>query len=158
MLKYGATILVVVLALVYNFPLAYSTLQGAYDSPFLRPNQAQIEVSEWLRDNIDENQNVSVIGPFPDIMKKVWWMASYSHRTSFYFEGFLTWSTYEENREEIVRYHILNDYVVFDYSDIALLSDRSYIERWLEFEKQNFGNHTLLYDKDNIRVYKYEAS
>ena len=167
-LKYGLAILVFVLTLIYNSPAANSTLDGAYDSPILRLNSAQIEVSEWLKDNIDEDENVSIIGPFPDIeidgqvirsiMKKVWWMASYSHRTSHYFEGFLTWKPFEENRNETVRYHILNDYVVFDYTDLILLPDRSFAERWLLFEKQNFGNHTLLYDKDNIRVYKYEAS
>jgi len=85
-------------------------------------------------------------------------MASFSHRTSFYFEGFLRWSTFEENREETVSYHLLNDYIVFDYSDIALISDRSFVERWQQFEQENMGNHTLLYNKDNIRVYKFEAT
>jgi len=157
-LKYGAAILIVALTLFYNTQSSYSALDNAYDSPLVRLNTAQIEVSEWLKDNLNENQNVSVIGPFPDIMKKVWWMASYSHRTSFYFEGFLTWPTFEENREETVRYHILNDYVVFDYTDITLLRDRSLVDQWLEFENQNFANHTLVYNKDNIRVYKYESS
>ena len=157
-LKYGLAVLIVAFTLIYNFPAAHSTLDNAYDSPFLRLNPAQIEVSEWIKDNSDEDQNVSVIGPIPDLMQKVWWMASYSHRVSSYFEGFFTWPQYEENREEIIRYHILNDYVVFDYTDIALLSDRSVAERWLEFERQNFANHTLLYNKDNIRVYHYEYS
>jgi|SRR3989338_7735911 len=157
-LRYGAAILVIALTLAYNFPAAYSTLYKAYDSPFIRINPAEVEVSEWLKDNIGENDNVSVIGPPPEIMQKVWWMASYSHRTSHYFEGFLTWGTYKENRNETIKYHILNDYVVFDYSDIALLSDRSFVEKWLAFEKENFGNHTLLYNKNNIRVYKYEPS
>jgi len=157
-LKYGLVILVVGLTLVYNFPVANSTLANAYNSPLLRLNLAQIEVSEWLKDNIDENQNVSIIGPFPDIMRKVWWMASYSHRTSAYFEGFLTWKTFAENREETVSYHLLNDYIVFDYTDIALLRDRSLVDRWLEFERQNMDSHKLLYNKENIRVYKYEAS
>ena len=157
-LKYGAAVLIVVLTIVYNFPAAHSTLDNAYDHPFLRPNAAQIEVSEWIKDNTPEDINVSVIGPYPDIMKKASWMASYSHRTSHYFEGFLTWPRYEENREEIINYHLLNDYVVFDYTDIALLSDKSLAEQWLSFEKQQMANHTLLYNKDNIRVYKYESS
>ena len=144
--------------LIYNMPTAYSTLKDAYNSPFIRINSAEVEVSEWLKDKLDEDENVSIIGPPAQIMQKVWWMASYSHRTSHFFEGFLTWSTYEENREETIRNHILNDYIVFDYSDIALLSDRSLFEQWLAFEQQNFGNHTLLYNKDNIRVYKYGAS
>jgi len=107
---------------------------------------------------LDAEENVSVIGPPPQIMQKVWWMASYSHRTSFYFEGFLTWGTFEENRDEIVNYHILNDYIVMDYSDISLLSDRSMVERWQQFEKDALANHVLLYSKNNIGVYKYELS
>jgi len=156
-LKYGLAALVVILTLIYNFPAANSTLNGAYDSPLIRINPAQVEVSEWLRDNIDENANVSVAGPPAQIMQKVWWMASYSHRTSQYFEGFLTWGTFEENRDEIVKYHILNDYMVMDYSDIALLGDRSLVERWQQFESEALANHTLLYNRNNIRVYKYEG-
>ena len=64
----------------------------------------------------------------------------------------------EETKEKIARNHILSDYIVFDYTDIGLLSDRSFVERWQAFEQQNFANHTLLYNKDNIRVYKYEPS
>jgi len=154
--KYGVAVLIVALTLAYNMPLAYSTLNEAYDSPIIRLNAEQIEVSEWLKDNIDENQNVSIIGPPAQIMQKVWWMASYSHRVSLFFEGFMTWKIFEENREEVVKYHLLNDYIVVDYSDISLLSDRSFVEQWQEFEKQNLANHTLLYNKDNIRVYKYE--
>lgn len=156
-LKYGVVVLVVVLTLVYNMPQAYSMLNQAYDSPIIRLNKAQIEVSEWLKTNIDENQNVSIIGPPPEIMQKVWWMASVSHRISLFFEGFLTWGRYRD-KPEIARYHLLNDVIVMDYSDIALLSDRRFVEQWIAFENQNLANHTLLYNKDNIRVYKYEAS
>ena len=140
-------------------PQAYVTLSNAYNSPFLRINSAQVDASEWLQSNIDENANVSVIGPPEQIMQKIWWMASYSHRTSFFFEGFILWpSGKNESVEETVKYHLLNDYVMFDYTDIGLLSDRSFVDKWLAFEKQNLGNHTLLYNKDNIRAYKYEAS
>ena len=156
--KYGLAALLVALTLIYNMPQAYSTLNSAYDGPLARLNQGQIDVSEWIKENVPEGQNVSIIGPPPQIMQKVWWMASFSHRVSHYFEGFLTWNIYEENREEIVRYHLLNDYIVVDYSDIALLSDRSFVSTWQEFEKANLANHTLLYNKDNIRVYKHENS
>lgn len=155
-LRYGIVILVVTLVLVYSFPPARSSLDTAYDAPFSRLNEAEMEVSEWLKDNLREDENVSIIGVPSQIMQKVWWMASYSHRTSFFFEGFLTWKTYKENREETIRHHLLNDHIVVDYSDIALLSDRSFLEQWQLFERQNLANHTLLYDKNNIRVYKYE--
>jgi len=158
-LKYGAAILIVAFTIIYNFPSAFSTLDNAYNSPFLRLNPAQIEVSEWLRDNVPENLNVSVIGTPVDISQKIWWMASYSHKASSWFEGFYVWSNEdEETKEKVARNHILNDYIVFDYTDISLLSDRSFVERWSAFEQQNFGGHTLLYNKNNIRVYKYESS
>ncbi len=157
MLKYGLAILVVALTIFYNVPQAYSTLSQAYDSPLLRLNNAQTEVSEWLKNNIQENENVSVIGPPAEIMQKIWWMASFSHRTTFFFEGFLKWKTYENNREEIIRTHLLNDYMVVDYSDIALLNDRSFAEQLQAFEKDKLQNHTLLYDKNSIKVYKYGA-
>jgi len=159
LLKYGTVIIIVAFTLIYNFPTAFSTLDNAYNSPFERLNSAQIEANEWLRDNVPEGLNVSVIGPPAELARKVWWMASYSHKTSSWFEGFYVWSKEdEETKEEVARNHILNDYIVFDYTDIDLLSDRSFVERWLAFEQQNFANHTMLYNKDNIRVYKYEPS
>lgn len=157
--KYGVAALIIVLALVYNMPDAYSRLNNAYDSPIDRLNSAQIEVSEWLKQNTNEDQNISVIGPIPQVpqlLQKVWWMSSYSHRTSQLFEGFLTWKIYAENREEIVKQHLLNDYTVVDYSDIALLQDRSFVEKWQQFEQQNLQNHTLIYNKNNIKVYKWK--
>ena len=89
-------------------------------------------------------------------MEKVWWMASISHRVSNFFEGFLTWGRYKD-KPEIERSHLLNDFIVMDYSDIGLISDRSYVDKWQQYEKQNLANHTLLYNKGNIGVYKYEA-
>jgi hypothetical protein len=149
LLKYVIAVLIVAFTLMYNMPFAFSTLDNAYNSPLIRLNPAQIEVSEWLKDNIPEDRNVSIIGTPEQLDKKVWWMASYSHRVSHYFEGFFTWSSEdEETKQRIASGHLLSDYVVFDYSDIALLSDRSFVERWLEFEQRNMANHTLLYNKD----------
>jgi len=159
LLKYGIAALIVAFTLMYNMPPAFSKLDNAYNSPLIRLNPAQIEVSEWLKDNIPEDINVSIIGTPEQLDKKVWWMASYSHRVSHYFEGFFTWSSEdEETKQKIASGHLLSDYVVFDYSDIALLSDRSFVERWSAFEQQNMVNHTLLYNKDNMKVYKYESS
>ena len=156
-MKYGIAILIIGLALIFNMPIAFDSLSTAYDSPIIRLNQDQIEVSEWIRDNTDENQNVSIIGPPDQIMQKVWWMASFSHRTSYFFEGFLTWKTYKDNREETIRTHLLDDYIVVDYSDIALFQDRSLIEGWQKFESENLVNHAVVYEVGNIKVYKYES-
>lgn len=154
-LKYAAALSFVVLALIYNFPQAKSSLENAYNSPFSRLNPAQIEVSEWLMQNTQEDQNVSLIGPPPQLMQRTWWIGGYSQRVSQYFEGFLTWNKYKSD-PEIAKGHLLNDYLIFDYSDIGRLSDQSLANQWLAFEQQNMGNHTLLYNKNNVRVYRYE--
>lgn len=154
-LKYAGAALIVVLTVVYNIPPAYSTLEQAYSSPIARLNPAQIEVSEWLRQNTPEDQNVSIIGPPQQLMQKVWWIAAYSQRIGHYFEGFLVWNSYKD-KPEIARYHLLNDVIVMDYSDIALLSDQRLVEQWLAFEKQTLVNYSLLYSRGNIRVYKYD--
>jgi len=156
--KYGIVILIVIFVFTFNIPPASSLLKNAYGNPLQRINEEQVKVSEWLKDNIPEDQNVSIIGPPPDLMKKVFWMASYSHRTSHYFEGFLTWDTYKENRDQIIQGHLLNDYIVIDYSDIGKISDRSFIDQWQAFESQNLVNHSIVYQENLIRVYKYEAA
>jgi hypothetical protein len=155
-LKYGAAILVVALILIYNAPQAYSTLNKAYDSPLLRLSPAQIEVSEWLKNEIPEDQNVSIAGTPGQLFQKIWWMSSFSHRTSFYFEGFCTWKTYASNREQAVKNTVFNDVMVFDYTDILLLSDRTSAEKWFEVEQKYFAAHIKpVYDKNNIRIYKF---
>ncbi|MEK6949989.1 MAG: hypothetical protein AABX34_07225, partial [Nanoarchaeota archaeon] len=156
--KYSGALAVIILAVIYNMPQAYSTLNEAYDGPIIRLNPAQIEASEWVRANVPEDKNVSVAGMPLEIMQKAWWMASVSHRVTDPFEGFLKWGTWKNNREQVVANVLLNNYIMFDYSDIALLGDRSRVDTWLAYEQQNMGNHTLLYNQDNIRVYKYEAS
>jgi hypothetical protein len=157
LLKYGLAILFVVLAFSFNMPQAQSTLSQAYDNPIIRLNPSQIEVGEWIKNNADASANVSIIGPPSQIMSKVWWMSSITNRVTNYFEGFLTWKKYKDD-PAIARGHLLEDYILFDYSDIALLSDRGLVDQWLAFEQQNMGDHTLIYNKDNIRVYKYEIS
>jgi len=152
--NYGVAALIVALVLIYNAPPVRSTLEAAYDSPFSRLNTAQIEVSEWIKDNSHEQQNVSLVGPPSELIRKLGWMASYSHRRTLFYESFMTGDAYEKNREELLQGHLQNDLFVFDYSDIGLLGDRRLVDQWLLFEQQNFANRTLLYNKNNIRVYK----
>jgi len=157
-LKYIGAAVFVFLVLSYNAPAAYSILSSAYDSPIIRLVPAQMEASEWIKQNVPEDMNVSVMGPPWDGMgQMVYWISSYSLRISLPFEGFLTWKKYKD-KPEIARYHLLNDYVMFDYSQIGMLQDRRFVDQWLAFEQQYMGNHTLLYNKNNIRVYKYEPS
>ena len=159
-LKYGGAALIVVLTLIYNAPLAFKALDTAYDGPLARLNPSQIEVSKWLEENLEENDEVSIIGVPDFVLQKVWWMTSISHRPSYFYEGFLKWGKeFAENREERVRNHTLNDYLVLDYSDISRYQQlQPLYQQWLTFEEQNLGNHTIKYTtKDGtIKVLKYE--
>ena len=137
-------------------PKAHTSLKNAYDSPVLRLNSEQIEVSEWIKDNTNEIQNVSIMGPPSQIMQKVWWMSSFSHRTSFLYEGFLNWKTYAENREQTIQNHLENDLIVVDYSDVILFGSQELVDQIIKFEEEKLVNHTIIYQTNSIRVYKYE--
>jgi len=41
-----------------------------------------------------------------------------------------------------------------DYTDLILLNDRAGIENLRQFELDELKNYTLLYDKNNIRIYR----
>ena len=113
-LKYAGALAVIILAVNYNMPQAYSTLNTAYDDSIMRLNSAQIEANEWVEKNVPVGKNVSVAGLPLEIMQKAWWMASVSHRVTDPFEGYLKWGTYKDNREQVVTNVLLNNYIMFD--------------------------------------------
>ncbi|MBI2135295.1 hypothetical protein HYU09_04860 [Candidatus Woesearchaeota archaeon] len=154
-LIYAFSILIVVLAFMYSFPAANSTLKAAYEHPFVRVNQDEIEATAWIESNIPEDGVISLIGP-PD-EKKFRWLAFLSHRPFSNIVEYLTLEQYSENAQELFSKELHENYVMLDYTDIGRLQDRSHAERWLQFERIELADFTLLYDKNNIRIYKYET-
>ena len=69
--------------------------------------------------------------------------------------------------QQVTRFYYLRDdqdkllnsgewYIMMDYTMLGPLNDRQTFESMQEFEKTKLSNHTIVYDKSNIRVYKFE--
>ena len=144
-LKYAIVIIFIFLAINVNGRYAYPILKNAYGG-ISRMNQAQLEVSSWLLENTEEDQNATIIGT--PIFKRTRWIAAMSQRITNYV------STISLDDEKFVN-RLMNDYTVMDYSDLVRLNDQQAISQLQAFESAVLSNHSLLYDRNNIRVYKY---
>ena len=143
-LKYAIVALFVILAISINGK-NIEMLKGAYQG-LSRINQVQYEASLWVMENVPVAYNVSVVGVPDQLYKQLPWMAIFSQRLNRHFESF----TAEEARQ-----HLLNDYIFVDYTNSILLNDPARIKSLQEFESAALENFTLLYNKNNIRIYKY---
>lgn len=144
-LKYILVAVFVYLAISVNGKYAYPILKNAY-AGIQRINPAQIEASGWLMQNLDENENVTLVGTL--MFQKSRWIAAVSQRVINYFPEFSL------NDPRFVNF-LHNGHFMIDYSDQLLLNNIAAIEQLQAFESLALKNHTLLYDKDNIRIYNY---
>jgi hypothetical protein len=143
-IKYALAIVFIFLAISINGKNAYPTLKNAY-SGLSKMNSAQFEVSEWLMENTELDENATIIGSL--IFKRSRWMAAISQRPFSYF------STISLDDEKFLE-HLNKDYFIVDYSDFILLNNKNAIAQLQTFESSVLANHTQLYNKNNIRVYK----
>jgi len=119
---------------------------------FTTLNQAELDVMQWLLENAPPTANVTIVG-FPDsdqfvsaTSRKIRWSEGLSqHVTRFY--------KFLEDKEAVLK----NYYIVVDYTMFGALNDQQTLAEMQIFESETLINHTLLYNKDNIRVYKYES-
>ncbi|MBI3035450.1 hypothetical protein HYY71_03935 [Candidatus Woesearchaeota archaeon] len=118
-------------------------------------NQEEAQASQWVLENVPQEYNLSVLGiPHTDdfisaTAKKIRWMAAVSqHVNRFYY--------LMSNKEEVLKSP--DWYIMVDYTTLLPLQDRepfkSMLNDALEFEKNALVNRTLVYNKNNIRVYK----
>ena len=147
-LKYILVIAFVYLAISVNGKYAYPILKNAY-AGIQRINPMQIEASGWLMQNLDENENVTLVGTL--MFQKSRWIAAVSQRVINYFPEFSL------DDQRFVNF-LHNGHFMIDYSDQLLLNNHAAIGQLQAFESLALKNHTLLYDKSNIRIYKYEKT
>lgn len=136
-IKYILIILFFVLVLAYNFKPAYNQLKDAY-SGIIRITPVQYETAEWLKKNIPEDANVSTVGVL--IMQKDRWLRYISWRYIYPYKETAPTPTY----------------MLFDYTDFMGIGDTNKIEQIASFEKHIMENNTVVYNKNNIKVYKLE--
>ena len=143
-IKYALAIVFIFLAISINGKSAYPVLKNAYGG-LSRMNSAQFEVSEWLMENTELDENATIIGPL--IFKRSRWMAAISQRPFSYFPAISL-------DDDLFVEHLTKDYFIVDYSDFILLNNENAIAQLQTFESSVLANYTRLYNKNNIRVYK----
>ena len=158
-LKYGIAAVFVYLAFSVNMAYAKNLLNKDSYNPYSQSgffstlNQAEVDANEWILNNVpDKSINVTIIGlPHEDNVvsatsKKIRWSAAVSqHVTRFYH--------YREDKNATLR----EFYVMMDYTMLGPLNDEKTFDEMQLFEKEALAEHTLLYDKNDIKVYKYET-
>jgi len=102
------------------------------------PNYFQINVKP-------ESYNISIIGipkQISQTAQKIIWFRAASERVTRYYNP--------DDKENQLK----NFYIVLDYTMAGPLNDKAGFDFMQSFEKNELSNHTLVYDKDNIKVYK----
>ena len=160
-LKYLIAAAFVYFALSINMANASQMLNKNVYNPydqngfFVSINHEEGQASQWVLENVPQEYNLTVLGiPHTDnfisaTAKKIRWMAAVSqHVNRFYY--------LMNNKEDVLKSS--NWLIMLDYSMLLPLRDTEPFKTMLndvtEFEKTALANHTLVYDKNNIRVYK----
>lgn len=162
-LKYALVAGFVYLAFSVNMATASNIINEEVYNPntqsgfFTSLNSAEFEAAEWILYNVPQPINISILGipHTPDNLvsatsKKIRWMGAASqHVSRFHY--------LREDQEEILRSKEWN--IMLDYSMLIQLGNQepfiSILNDMQELEKTRLINHTLIYDKNNIRIYKY---
>ncbi|MBW2981190.1 glycosyltransferase family 39 protein [Candidatus Woesearchaeota archaeon] len=164
-LKIGLTFSFLAILIGTQGTQAYNSLKGAYP-PILRITPAQYELTEWVQENIPVESAPHLRGTLT--YPKKGFILVLSRRS-------MDKSDKEPENNEmvaegiikegmIVPKHLVNgndwvipkDFVIFDYSDLILIGDQNKIQSLNEMEKRISNNTSLVYNKNNIKVYKFD--
>ena len=114
----------------------------------------QLETAQWTLNNVPASYNITVLGIphqpnlLPATAYKIRWFAAASqHASRFYYLMDLNETAY----------HLKNDYILLDYSMLGPVNDRETFNSMKAFEKEMLANYSLLYDKNEMKVYRLEA-
>lgn len=145
--KYGLVSLFILLVIFFNGKAAYSHLNGAYQG-IVRITPMQLEAAEWTQANLPEDADIESIGTFN--LAKRRWIQFLAHRHINKING-----RSEQN--------ITSNYIMFDYSDPLILmkyygDPGTQLQLMQLYEQSIQDNITLVYDKNNIKVYKIKEN
>lgn len=149
--RIGLVVLFAVLLFSFSFRPTQQMLAQAYP-PITRMTPAQYEAAEWLRANTPEDAVIWARGQLTYPKQK--WMHMFSHRSimGYYVD------TLEKFGEYVKEWPERNtpSHALIDYSDYLLINNREALAA-LQSVEQQFANNTLVYDRNNIRVYELET-
>ena len=127
--------------------------KNTYNDFFGTLNEQEYNAAEWALKNVPASNNITVVGiPHTQAVvsttsKKIRWLAAVSQHVTRFYELL-------DNKEEITKRH--DWHIMLDYTMATALNDKETLNYMQGFEKNVLTNHTLVYDKNSIRVYKLE--
>jgi hypothetical protein len=143
---------------------AYNSLKGAYPS-VLRVTQSQYELAEWIQENIPWTSALYIRGTLTYPKKS--FIQILSRRVmkrddilpvkreivrDVIKEGMLVTEEFVRGNEWVIPL----EYSIFDYTDIIAIGDQARFDALANMEQQVAQNSTIVYDKNNIRIYKFD--
>jgi hypothetical protein len=152
-IKLGVIIFVAILAINSIGKAAYETLSTAYNNPLQRPNKHQFEAAEWMHENLE---------PTDDVFDVYTWLIERNLNNRIWIQTIaqrqvngvkLPWQNNTYEGLDGVYYHDAN-YVLVDYSRLIIANAQSQIMTLRQWEDQFMENESLVYDKNDIRIYK----
>ncbi len=159
LLKYGLAAVFIYFAISVNMALASNILtKNTYnpytnDGFFVSLNNEEYLAAQWVLVNVPKEYNITIIGiPYQDnfvsaTAKKIRWMGAASqHVTRFYYLLL--------NKEDVIKSQ--QWYVMMDYTMIGPMKDQNTFNAMQLFEKEMLINHTIVYNQNNIRVFKLD--
>jgi len=156
-LRFACIIIFVIVIINSTAKAGYNTLSTAYSNPLQRINVYQYTAGEWMKNNLKPDDDVydafsSLI--FRDI-NNVMWLQSIAQRQ---IRGVkLPWQNNTSPGLETLINHDAT-YVLVDYSRLVIANAGAEATTMQNWEKEFMQNETLVYNKDNIRIYKLRDS
>ena len=141
-----------IIAIVFfNLVPAYTTLKESYP-PITRMTNEQLEFALWAKQNIPDDSLVYTAGALS--YPKMRWINMISEKPMVGFSA----SKYDSVAQDIKAYPAHNrvEYILLDYSDYYIVGLANEISAMKQFETAYTKNATLIYDKNEIRVFKLE--
>jgi len=165
-LRQTLVILFLVVIVSVQGTAAYKSLKGAYPS-VLRITPVQYEFANWVQKNIPEESALHLLGTltypkkgFIQILSRRVMDRSDTNplKRELLFKGIVK-DRWKNVPEQFIRgkdWVIPIDYVILDYSDIIAIQDKDRFEKLKQMEQLISENATLIYNKNNIKVYKFD--
>lgn len=145
-IKFSLVTIFILFIVFSNAKNTSSTLQNSYVG-ISRVSKLQYDAALWMKDNLPENADVLELGTILDLPKRRWiQFLSHRHINGINDPG--------DTNENIMP----STHVMMDYSDLVLLQGnpqyKAELDALVNLEREQLINQTLLYNQDNIRVYK----
>lgn len=155
-MKYVGPVLIIIFVLFGVFVNAKIAMYGAKEngmyvtSPIIgaysglgRMNQEQYKAGEWMLENLPEDTNVTSVGLLD--LKRARWIMGISHHINV---------PYAPKTENFPNRTEMYDYLMMDYSDLRKVVNQETLDVFLGWETQSRAFDELIYNEDNIRIYK----